>query len=119
MVKLGSEAVPASRVPVVRPGVTPVTASGVRGRVGCGVACPGTRAAPRLKAASAAAEAVGRRNRRPPSLVLSPDLPRSMLVIDRIRAIYPALSEAVAASWVPLAVAMAALILVFRVNAAG
>jgi len=42
-----------------------------------------------------------------------------MLVIDRIRAIYPALSEAVAASWVPLAVAMAALILVFRVNAAG
>lgn len=40
-------------------------------------------------------------------------------MIDRIRAIYPALSSAVAASWVPLVVALVAVLVIFRTNGVG
>lgn len=37
-------------------------------------------------------------------------------MFDRMRAIYPAISSAVAASWIPLAVGLAAVAILFRLQ---
>jgi len=38
-------------------------------------------------------------------------------VLDRVRSIYPALSSAFAASWLPLVVGLALVVVVFRLQA--
>ena len=52
-----------------------------------------------------------------PLLVLLAYPPRSPLVLDRVRSIYPALSSALAASWLPLVVGLTLVVIVFRLQA--
>lgn len=52
-----------------------------------------------------------------PSLVLYAYPSRSSPVLDRMRSIYPALSSAFAASWLPLVVGLALVVVVFRLQA--